>query len=200
MPVEDCESVLPEQCGRVSPFRNLWRRAYGDNNDSLRGDDIIGVALADFASAPAGPAATWTVVNTSAIPADLYWIDETGSLVFYETVPAGGTFVQPTFAGHNWAIIESGTSNILDIVEAPGTWTTTIDATFNDTISGGSGTDQIYGDLGNDLIYAGNKNDSFYAGVGDDTVLGGLGDDCIELGNGNDSFGNFNDAGGRDSI
>lgn len=172
----------------------------GSGNDSLRGDYISGVALTNFPSGAAGPAATWTVVNTSATPVDLYWIDGSGTPIYYGTVAAGGTYVQPTWEGHNWAIYEAGTSNVLDIVRSPGTSTTTIDASFDDSIDGGAGADQIFGDLGNDLIYGGTENDSIYGGVGNDTVFGGMGADYVELGDGDDSFGNFSDEGGNDTI
>ncbi|MFN7222751.1 MAG: Hint domain-containing protein [Paracoccaceae bacterium] len=172
----------------------------GSGNDTLRGDYFVGIPLTNIASGSPGAQQNWTVVNTSPVAVDLYWIDSQGTPVYAATVQPGQTLVQTTYDGRNWAIYEAGTSNILDVALNSGNTTYTVDSSFDDTIFGDDGADLIYGDLGNDLIYGGADNDSIYAGVGNDTVFGGIGNDYVELGDGNDSFGNFNDEGGNDTV
>jgi Ca2+-binding RTX toxin-like protein len=172
----------------------------GDGDDLLRGDHITGVSLADHASLPSGDPVDWTVANMSAVPVDLYWIDTSGVLVFYATLPADSTFTQPTWVGHHWVIFESGTSNVLEIVMDAGGTTTTIDRSFNDTIRGGDGADSIYGDLGNDSIMGDAGADFLFGGAGDDRVVGGAGHDYAELGDGNDNFGSHSSEDGDDIV
>ena len=72
--------------------------------------------------------------------------------------------------------------------------------TGNDSITGSTSADSIVANDGNDTIRALDGNDSIYAGVGADQAYGGLGADFADLGDGNDTFGNWNDEGGNDTV
>jgi VCBS repeat-containing protein len=74
----------------------------GAGNDTVYGDSITLDPLA-YVSA-AGAATTLTVTNSADAPIELWWIDGSGSLVFYQTIQPGDTYVQPTFDTHNWVL------------------------------------------------------------------------------------------------
>ena len=60
------------------------------------------------------------------------------------------------------------------------------DSNGQDTLVGGTGSDQLQGQRGNDLLIGDEGNDFLDPGPGDDTAFGGTGDDNIHDGPGND--------------
>ena len=180
----------------------------GDGNDSLRGDMFNISGFQDFSASSQGSTPV-TVNNASTLPIDLYWVDSNGNPQYATTLQPGQSVTAQTDAGRTWVITNSGTMNVLDVVEGAQNQTYTFNPTFDDTIEGGTGNDTIRGEFGNDVLrgddgedslFGGAGNDTAFGGLGNDTVFGGLGADYAELGDGNDSFGNFNDDGGNDTV
>jgi Ca2+-binding RTX toxin-like protein len=58
----------------------------------------------------------------------------------------------------------------------------------NDTLIGGSGTDQLFGGAGNDTLIGGAGNDLLFGGAGDDVLTGGTGSDQVFGEAGNDTM------------
>jgi Ca2+-binding RTX toxin-like protein len=58
----------------------------------------------------------------------------------------------------------------------------------NDTLVGGTGTDQLYGGWGNDRLIGGSGDDALYGGVGRDRLVGGPGSNIYRGGPGSDSI------------
>jgi hypothetical protein len=179
----------------------------GDDNDTLRGGDgadiIRGAAGNDSLDggtgadqihgdllsiekswyAAAGPVNTsLTVTNGSTMSVDLYSIDGSGNPVFFTTLAPGASATYSTGTGHAWYLTEAGTLNELALIDPWASTSYTFAPTFDDSIHGGADNDTIYGDYG------------------DDTIIGGDGADLAYLGTGNDSFGNWSDEGGNDTV
>lgn len=57
-------------------------------------------------------------VNTRAAPVLVYWIDYTGQRVFYQNLPPGVGYVQPTYVTHPWVITTAADVGLLVIQPA----------------------------------------------------------------------------------
>lgn len=168
----------------------------GQGGDSLAGgggaDFILGdgewLDLTDHASYAFSPATTLTVVNSADGPIELWWIDDTGVLQFYATIQPGDTYLQPTFEGHNWVLLDED-GHYLELIEGAANQTVNYGAEgLNDSIDGGDRTDTIYGQFGDDTIDGGAGADLIYGGSGNDSILGGNAADTIFGGDGNDTI------------
>ena len=72
------------------------------------------------------------------------------------------------------------TANKLDNTILGGTVTDEIyGGAGNDSILGNAGNDKLYGEAGNDKIYGGSGNDSLWGGAGNDKLYGGAGKDVF---------------------
>ncbi len=141
----------------------------GDGDDTVYGDGIV----LDPGQHPSGGGAATdlTVVNSADGPVELWWIDGTGTPVYYATIQPGDSYVQPTFEDHNWFLQdEEGTP--LALIEG-GNQTYDYGAGgLDDTIFGGSGDDTLFGQFGDDILHGGGGSDTIYGGSGDDLIYG----------------------------
>ena len=153
---------------------NDWLQG-GQGANVMRGDSMA-LDLADHASAAGGAAVNLTVTNTTDGDIQLWWIEQSGALVFYETIAPGGSVVQPTFVDHNW-LLRDPAGSYLQIIEVTGNQTVDygIDG-LDDTINGGLGNDAIHGEFGNDLLDGGDGKDTIDGGFGNDTLLANFDD------------------------
>ena len=190
----------------------------GDGNDNLTGgqgfDTIYGGANDDlilgdgqwYSITPSsGSTATnLTVMNSADGPIDLWWVNTSGTLVYYATLQPGQTYVQATSVGHRWFLKDPDGYYLESITAVTNTWVIygpdladqldggvgndTILAQYgNDTVFGGAGFDSIEGGYGNDSLSGGDDNDTIYGGAGDDTLDGGIGNDTIYFGIGDNT-------------
>lgn len=157
----------------------------GQGNDTLfggTGDDNLGgdgqwLNPADYTSGPGITATNLTIVNSADGPIELWWIDQSNALQFYETIQPGETYLQPTFEDHNW-ILRDEDGYYLEVIEGASNQTVDYGAEgLNDSVDGGIGNDIVRGLLGDDTLAG---------GEGNDTVSGGYGSDLLDGGDGND--------------
>jgi len=164
----------------------------GDDDDQLGGDNQ-GFPIPTFASDPAANATNLTVINSADGPIELWYIDETGTPVFFATINSGQTFVQPTFEEHNW-LLQDEEGSFLEIIE--GAPNQTVDygvEGLNDSLDGGLGDDTLLGMFGDDTLAGGEDDDLISGGFGNDTITGDAGQDTIVGDDGDDTI-----AGGDD--
>ncbi|SLN50639.1 Leukotoxin [Roseovarius gaetbuli] len=121
-------------------------------------------------------------------PIELWWVDGGGTLIYYATINAGDTYVQPTFEGHNWFLRDEQGYYLEVIKGAPNQTVVYGGEGLSDTITGGDGDDTLFGMYGDDSLVGGGGNDSLLGGYGNDTLEGGLDDDLLTGGDGNDVF------------
>jgi Ca2+-binding RTX toxin-like protein len=168
----------------------------GQGNDSLAGgagnDFILGDGQwykpSDYAAVSDGAATNLTVINSADGPIELWWIDGTGALQLYATIPPGGTYVQPTFVDHNW-ILRDDQGYYLELIEGAANQTVNYGAEgLADNISGGDGNDTILGQFGDDTIDGGLGDDRIFGGTGNDTLGGSSGNDTLDGGEGADTL------------
>jgi hypothetical protein len=57
-----------------------------------------------------------TFANNTTGPARIVWVDYSGKLRLYVTLPAGGFYEQPTYATHVWIVLDNAWSCIGYIV------------------------------------------------------------------------------------
>jgi Ca2+-binding RTX toxin-like protein len=172
----------------------------GSGNDLIYGDGMS-TAFNPVAhlSTSGGAATSFTFVNSGEATVSLYWIDNAGQLVFYDTVASGESYVQPTYGGHNWVAYDTATNKPAMYLGNPANGATITLVDGNDSITAGSGNDTIFAGGGDDTVFGGSGNDSVSLGSGDDiygdwatsdygndTVDGGAGDDSINGREGND--------------
>lgn len=170
----------------------------GNENDVILGDGQF-LAIANWASTSTGAAVNLTIVNSADGPVDLYFIDASGSQVYYATIGAGQTYVQSTFVGHNW-VLKDLNGYFLEPINGTGAQTVTYGPNLADVIYGGFGDDDIRAQYGNDLIYGDGGMDTIRGESGNDTAFGGDGNDLFYGGDGNDRFGDWNTDGGDDTV
>ncbi|UWR21182.1 Hint domain-containing protein [Sulfitobacter sp. S190] len=157
--------------------------AGGAGDDVLRGENVW-IDVPSFAS-QGGAATTLTVTNDADGPVELWWIDNTGALQFYQTITAGQTVTQSTFEDDNW-VLRDENGFYLQLIEG-GNQTVNYGADgLADTIEGGTGADTIVGNFGDDSLDGGAGDDSISGGYGDDTLFGKDGADTLSGGAGND--------------
>ena len=111
--------------------------------------------------------------------------EHTVEIVYFENT--GGTALSATVSGPD-------TGNTPIALESAN-----IQASDEDSITGGAGNDQIYGQFGDDEIDAGTGDDSVFGGIGDDLLYGGDDQDTFVL---EDGFGDdtiYGGEGGTDS-
>lgn len=169
----------------------------GQGDDTLVGgdgaDELIGDGQwydpVEYASSPvSSPATNLTVTNSADGPIDLWYIDTSGTPVFYQTIQPGATYVQPTFENHNW-LLRDEDGYYLELIE--GAPNQTIDyglEGLDDSIDGDAGNDTLLGLFGADTINGGTGNDSIEGGYGDDLIDGGTGNDTVNAGAGSDTI------------
>ena len=63
-----------------------------------------------------GRAVNITFTNNTTGPARILWVNQSGKLVFYITLPPGRSYEQPTYATHLWIALDSAWSCIGYIV------------------------------------------------------------------------------------
>lgn len=170
----------------------------GEGSDTLLGgggaDTIAGDGQwydpADHASGPGTTATNLTVTNSADGPIELWWIDGSGTPVFFDTIQPGASDVQPTFEDHNW-LLRDEDGYYLELIEGAPNQTVNYGVdNLNDSIDGGDGDDTIVGQFGDDTITGGAGNDTIEGDAGADTFiqLDGFGNDIIRGGEtGNDS-------------
>ncbi|MEJ6390503.1 Hint domain-containing protein [Gymnodinialimonas ulvae] len=162
-----------------------------DTLDGGAGDDVLfGDQLAlDPATVPSGSGGTATSVtfqNDSPYAVELAQIDASGALVSVITIPSGNAFTSASTTQTNWALLDPGSGDILQVYEAPPNGATQVfDSSGADSLEGGLGDDTLSGDFGNDTLDGGD---------GDDSILGGSGADSITTGDGADSVNAGDDA------
>ena len=150
-------------------------------NDAIAGDGMWLDPL-DYPSGNGGVATNLTVVNNADGPIEMWWINQTGTLVSYGTIPQGGSATISTFEDHNW-VIRAEDGYYLQLIEGAANQTVTYGTeSMNDTIDGGAGADSIQGGHGDDSVLGGAGNDTIAGYYGSDTVDGGSGNDSIFTG------------------
>jgi Ca2+-binding RTX toxin-like protein len=171
----------------------------GDGNDNLTGgqgfDTIYGGAQDDVIigdgqwysiTASSGSTATnLTITNSADGPIDLWWVNLSGTLVYYSTIQPGQTYVQPTFVGHNW-FLNDPNGFYLESITAGTNTSVTYGPDLADQLYGGDGNDTILAQYGNDTVFGGTGSDYIDGGYGDDNIDAGHGDDSVFGGDGND--------------
>lgn len=160
----------------------------GGGNDAVSADGLW-LDPADYTSGPSVTAATLTITNDADGPIELWWVNTSGTLVYYDTIAAGGSYVQPTYLGHNW-ILRAEDGYYLQVIEVTSTAQTATWGTGsqNDTIDGGAGDDSIQGGYGADSVLGGDGNDTLAGYYGNDSLDGGAGNDSLIGGVGNDTL------------
>ncbi|MFN0113609.1 MAG: Hint domain-containing protein [Paracoccaceae bacterium] len=165
---------------------------YGEGgNDSISGGDAIDLLRGEVSYESAGTYAssgaadtTITIVNSTAIPVNVNWVNTSGTPVSHATLQPGQSYSGATGSAHNWMLTEQGSSLPLLFITGGVNQTYTFAETFDDSLSGGLDNDTIFGDVGADTIIGGGGNDSleggreadsfdFGSGWGADTVVGG---------------------------
>jgi hypothetical protein len=61
----------------------------------------------NYASRPSKERTAMTFVNRSEAPLDIYWLSFQGERVRYQHLPPGSRFMQQTFIGHNWLVVDA---------------------------------------------------------------------------------------------
>jgi Ca2+-binding RTX toxin-like protein len=138
----------------------------------------------------------FVLVNDSAAPIDLFWIDHNGFPVFYASLNPGESVTHITFPGHNWAISDPEGGHVMTYLQSPqGTVRFAPDLNDeifggdgSDILVGGAGADTIFGGAGTDFVFGGSGDDVIHLGAGDDYVFGGTGADQLFGGDGRDMF------------
>jgi Ca2+-binding RTX toxin-like protein len=163
----------------------------GAGDDLIRGDVIDFDPLA-HASGPGGASTVFTVQNTSDTAVRVYWINQSGTLVNYGFISAGGSGSFGTFVDHNWVLYDAATNQPLQYLGHPANGSIVTYAQGDDQLYGGVGNDTLQGDHGDDTLDGGAGNDIlsggagsdrfvFSDGFGADTVIGGQGYDTLDL-------------------
>ena len=158
----------------------------GTENDVILGDGQW-YDPADYPSVD-GVAANLTVTNSADGPIQVWWIDPSGVLQFYQTLQPGETGDYNSFDGHNW-LLRDDSGYYLELISVQG------DTAFdygtnglNDTLFGGDGDDSILGQFGDDVIDGGVGADTIFGGTGADTIQGGGDADTIQGAGDADTF------------
>lgn len=168
----------------------------GAGSDTIFGD-TDGRDIAQMASRfVSGNEVSFVLVNNSAAPIDLFWVNYAGIPELYGTLQPGQSISIGTFEGHNWAISDTEDDDVMTYLESP-QGTVSFAPQLNDEIHGGDGNDVLLGGAGSDTIFGGTGADVVYGGSGGDVihlddghdfVLGGTGSDQMFGGGGMDAF------------
>lgn len=194
---------------------------YGDRGTDIvngnAGNDTVVWNEGDGSDTISGGAGTDTLVAESGNNNDVFTLTDTGGLVLARTGSAAFQLtLQQVETIDLWS---QGGDDRLTVGDLSGTTVTQVhfhggtgddrvSATNsstplvaegengNDTLIGGSGSDQLQGGAGNDVLRGNNGNDWLVGGAGNDTLTGGNGRDVLEGGTGNDQLtgGNGRDA------
>ena len=153
----------------------------GGGGDDLLVSDTAPFDPLDHPSGSSGAATSLTVINSSDAPVGLWWIDQSGALVPYSTIAAGGSRVQPTFETHNWVLLDADGQALEYIPAGLNQTITYTEPTLSNTLDGEAGNDTLVGGVGSDSLTGGIGDDSLSGGAGDDTFLfaDGFGADTI---------------------